>query len=410
MLKFRLIKKTSICLIVITQVILLSLYFFVDNKLNPSQIINTEKVSFLNTLNVTTQTKYTYHTSSDRITLELLNTRDNYVDFNTSLCFINGTDARAMHKGNDLNWNCKCLPTWHGKDCSQPEVIWRALLAYRKPIIVKGPRKYQRRIICIFVVDQYSEAIVEITINELNDVVDLFVIYDNNSNSFGSKFAKGLLKQYHKKILYMKNDYLRDTVSKLKNIITNLNEDDIILVNEKNLIPNKLDLIFFKFYDNWPEPLSFRLRWSIYGFFWLHPEKTKVRGFISTVRYLYEVLNNDISFIKKRTVLNTSFIIGDLNHYGGWYCELCNDASEIVKIVASDRMYSTVLLNLNKHIIDSNYIEELIENGVYIDGETQLTRGHRYNENYFAPSFVCDNSWKFDYLLINMYSKLDYYQ
>lgn len=409
--KFRILKKVFLWLFVIAQIILITLYFYVEEKSTNLQKPNTEKVSFLSKLNITKERKYTYRTISDLITLKLFNTRDSYVDFNTSLCFINGTDIRAMRKANDLNWNCKCLPKWHGKDCSQPEVIWRALLAHRKSITIKGPRKYQRRIVYLFQINQFSEVIAEIRINELSDIVDLFVIYDNeNKSDLENKLKKGLFKSYHNKILYIKNHYFKESFAYLKNIITNLNDDDIILFNEHNVIPNKLTLIFFKYYNNWPEPLSFRLRWSIYGFFWIHPLKTKVKGFASTVKYLYEILNNDLNFIKNSSVFNNSFTLGDLNHYGGWYCELCHDANEIMGVLTSNTKYSPVLEKTGKSTVDSNYIEELIENGLYLDGKTELIRGHRYNENYFAPSFVCETSWKFDYLLVNMYSKLDYYQ
>lgn len=400
MLKFRFVKKTSICLIVITQIVLIA-YFLTENKsnnINKNKFQSSEKVSFIRTVNISTKPKHTYHTSSDHVKLKLLNTRDSYIDFNTSLCFINGTDTRAMHKARGSNWNCKCLPSWHGKDCSQPEVIWRALLAYRKPILIKGPRKYQRRIICLFTLNKFSEAIAEITINELNDVVDLFVLYDNRE-LFEKKLRNGLLKNFHNKILYIRNSFFKEALFHLRERITNLNEDDLILLNESNLILNKFPLLFLKFYDNWPEPLSFRLRWSVYGFFWLHPEKTKVKGFTSTVKHFNSNINH---------TLNHSFVIGDLNHYGGWYCELCNDPSDIVKILMDDEKYMPILEN--HKAVDSNYIEELIENGVYVDGKVQLKRGHRFNENYFAPNYVGDNSWKFDYLLINMYSKLDYYQ
>lgn len=409
MYKLRYFKKLSIWILVFLQIFLLSTYFYFQSESFDVEAPTTSKVSFISTDNIMKANKYTYHTVGDRINLQLINTNYSYIDFNTSLCFINGTDIKSMQQ-KDLNWNCKCLPKWHGSDCSQPEVVWRAFLAYRKPIVNGSPRKYQRRIIYIFEVDKFSEFITEMRINEMQNVVDLFVFSENDSvGIIEKKLRNNFLKQHHHKIFYIKGVAIKNIIWTLKTNIKDLQGDDIIMYNENNIIPNNLALVYFKYHNNWPEPLTFRLRWSVYGFFWIHPRRTIVQGFASTVAYLYKTFSNDLNFLINSSVSNKSFTLGDLNHYGGWFCEFCYEASAIIDYLKTNKnqiVWSTV----GKQTIDNNYVEDLIENGLYIDGKTELVRGHRFSESYFAPQFVNKNSWKFDFLLVNMYSKMDYYQ
>lgn len=364
------------------------------------------------TKNQTNLLKIAYHTDRDKFILNTVPTRYNFTDFNTSLCYTNGTDLKSMLRSNDVNWKCVCMPGWHGSDCGQPEVIWRAFLAYRKFISTISPRKYQRRLIYIFEVTEYTETLTDIRVNELNDTVDLFVLYEVNSKFLFSKLNSRFLKQYHFKILYLNISDLNTLWSTMKNAVPNINGDDILLVSGNNEIPNKLGVSFLKFYNGWPEPINFRLKYSVYGFFWIHPLKTVLNGGACTIEYADQILNGDLKYLNSNKSLSNlsskNFIIGDLNHYGGWFCEFCNDPVVIISHLKN--MTSSSPVNWENVIkIDSTYLEGLIENGVYLDGKTTLNRAHRFHENYFAPTYVNDNSWKYDFLLTNMFSKMDYY-
>lgn len=371
------------------------------------------KISFVRTNDYDEKKKVTYHILSNKFRLKAISTKTSYIDFNSSFCFINGTDMQSM-KNSKSNWQCSCLPGWHGRDCGQPEVLWRAILAHKRPIRIQGPRIIQRKIIYIFKVDKYSEHVADIRLNELGNIVDLFILYENrNSDFLEKKLAQKFAYNFHNKILYLKCDI--ETVWKtVKSQLKNLNNEDILLTSNSNEIPNRNALIFLKFYNGWPQPIKLRLRFSVYGFFWMHPSQTIITSAACTVSYLKDNFSNNLKLLlHNKTLSSPSFkgiILGDLNHYGGWYCEHCRDPEQTVEYLSNKSNDTVNWDNYQTKKIDRNFIEDLIENGVYIDGKTELKRTHRYHDTYFAPSTVTENNWKYDFLLINFYSKIDYYE
>jgi len=56
----------------------------------------------------------------------------------------------------------------------------------------------------------------------------------------------------------------------------------------------------------------------------------------------------------------------------------------------------------NAHI-DANYMQQLIANGVHIDGTTQLHRLREQSEKYFAPEEALQHSSQYGQLLVNLY-------
>ncbi|KAJ8984589.1 hypothetical protein NQ317_006051, partial [Molorchus minor] len=399
---FRLnLKRISIWVLLLTQILLVISYFFLQIETAKPDIDT--KISFLKSNEIVKDVTPTYHRLDTNLILKSINTRSSFIDFNSSLCFKNGTDLVSMRISKDANWKCKCLPGWHGNDCGMPEVLWRAILASRKPIKIKGPRTFERRLIYVFKVDQFSEHIADIRINEL----------DHDCHYLRNKLNNKFYKEHQDKILYAQGKH--DTLWKsVKPYLKNLRNDDIILSSDSNEIPNKDALLFLKFYDQWPQPIKFRYRWSVFGFFWMHPSRTIIGGGACTIAFLKEAFNNKLELLTDNKTLSgplyKGITLGDLNHYGGWYCEYCNDGAQIVKYLASKPKNVIKWDRIDKQKIDSDYIEELIENGVYIDGKTQLNKAYKYRDNYFAPQFVSEHNWRYDFLLINFYSKLDYYE
>lgn len=395
---YRNYKKLSLWILVVTQILLISSYFFFKVDTVP---FRREKISFIGALKED-QPRYTYHTGSSRIFLKSISSRRSFMDFNSSLCYTNGTDIVSMERSS-INWECRCLPGWHGKDCGEPEVIWRAFLTYRKPLKITGPRTFQRRIIYIFEVNKFSLVSTEIRINELGYIIDLFILYEEGqTNFFLNKLKNNFIKPFHNKILYL-NDY---DIHSFLSYIRNVRDDDIILTSGENEIPNKIAINFLKFYNKWPEPLHFRLRWSVFGYFWIHPIKTIIMGGAASVGYFRETLNSKLEMLRTLQT-NKGIILGDLNHYGGWFCEYCYDAQQILEFLSTNKKVNFTQIGRQK--IDNAFIEDVIENGLYIDGKTELIRSRRYHETYFAPYYVMENDWKYDFLMLNLYSKIDYY-
>lgn len=402
-------RKSFLWTVFFLQVCLVSLYFYFWPTLTSNYTHNlNNKVSFVSSSESGISNNVTYLTINNQIQLKYVNTRDKYINFNTSLCFENGTDVTSMQRSKNPNWKCECLKGWHGVDCGQPEIIWRALLAHRKPVQIRGPRKYQRRIIYVFEANRLTKTLTGIRVHELYAIVDLFVLYESKEENYlKDSLDKGFLKEYYNKILYLRSDKVNKLWFSIQSVITNIRNEDIIIVNDVNDIPNKLVLGFLKLYDMWPEPISFRLRWNVYGFFWTHPQKTVLKGGACTIAYFKKFLNTDISLLTNNKTFTNSkgLIVGDLNHFGGWLCEYC--AEDTTTII--DFLYRNTSNIVPSQKIDGAYIEELIENGVYVDGKTELHRARRYQEPYYAPNYVLKYDWKYDFLLINLYSKLDYY-
>ncbi|KAG5875354.1 hypothetical protein JTB14_027675 [Gonioctena quinquepunctata] len=410
---FRLnLKKISLWTLILSQLCLLLLYFYV--QLSPGIQEKDNGISFPSNNEDTQDLQSTYHTLDTNIILKTVKTRQSYIDFNSTLCFTNGTDLASMKTARGVNWRCQCLPGWHGNDCGQPEVLWRALLASKKPFKIKGPRTFERRLIYIIKVDKFSMYVTDIRIHELGPIVDLFILYEEESSNYlRRKLDSNFCKEHQNKILYLKDG--GETVwKKVKRYLKNFRNDDIILSSNGYEIPNKDALVFLKFHNHWPQPIKFRYRWSVFGFFWLHPSRTITGGGACTMSFLKETFNNKLQLLTDNKTLSSplykGLTLGDLNHYGGWYCEYCNDPAQVVEYLASRPKNVIDWDKIDRGKIDNSYIEDLIENGLYIDGKTELIKSRRYRDNYFAPKFVIEHDWKYDFLMVNFYSKLDYYE
>lgn len=375
-----------------------------------AQWFNDSKVTFVQQDINYNRREYAYQDKKDLLNFKRYKVRNSYIDFNSSVCLYNGTNINATKRTKKSVWKCICEQYWHGADCSQPEMIWRALLSSRKKIAIKGPRKFARLVIYIVRLEEFYENILEIIMNELNDVVDLFVLVEeNNCNVFQRKIKSGHFATFNKKIKHINSDYEAQSIwNKVKNDL-NLNKDDLIFINSNFEIPNKYVILFLKFYDNWPEPITLRLRWTVYGFFWRHPNKTKTEGFACTVHCMDNLeYNNQQNVYKHTQQIDRQFTIGDLNHFGGWYCELCNYPIQIIEYFKKKSDKTLNLDNLKLSKIDITFFEDLIENGIYIDNKMELERSRKYLEMYYSPYYVSLNPWKYDYLLINLYSKLEF--
>ncbi|XP_060531709.1 beta-1,4-mannosyl-glycoprotein 4-beta-N-acetylglucosaminyltransferase [Cylas formicarius] len=403
------LKKVSLWMLLLTQILLVLSYFYLQNTENKLKL---QGISFLTNSEQEKPEKFTYHTLTEgKINLKRFTTREYFINFNSSLCFTGGTDILSMRISRELNWQCSCLPGWHGNDCGYSEVLLRALLANKKPIKLKGPRIFQRRLIYLFKFDTFSEHLTDIRIHELGDIVDLFVIHEPRGSRLKQKMKIKFCQEYQQKILYVEGE--ADNLWNLvEPYISNLRADDIIFTSHSNEIPHKDALIFLKFYDDFPEPISFRLRRSVYGFFWRHPSKTIISGGACTVSYLRNILSDNLELLASNSsspnFSQKGIILGDLNHTGGWYCELCGTTDQLVEYLANNSHF-VHWDKMNVQKIDIKYLENLIEGGLYIDGKMQLERSHRYSDNNFAPNFALENDWKFDFLLINLYSQDDYY-
>lgn len=323
-----------------------------------------------------------------------------------------------MLSDNDFD-RCSCSVGWHGSDCGQPEVAWRAIMASKHSLSLKL-RRSTRRLIYVFCLSDFDSDIAEATVEELHQVVDLFVVCDFSSSegNFKHRLSKGLLSAHHHKILYINSakvhgqsqgDLLSFIWIKLNHVVKSLRNDDIFAMAEAEQILNSRALMFLKMYDGWPQPIGFRLRWSVFGFYWQHPLKTTIVIGACTVDFVREHVSSKSSPFLRRQELETErespgLVLGDLNHYGGWYCHYCQSPANIVSSLAAMNFTAE-----GGKIVDVPFVEDIIGGGLWIDGKTNLLRSYKSRETYFAPSVILNETWKYDWLLENFYAKLDYY-
>ncbi|XP_066154333.1 beta-1,4-mannosyl-glycoprotein 4-beta-N-acetylglucosaminyltransferase [Euwallacea fornicatus] len=399
--------KIVLLALILAQLCLIVSYFFL-NKPHIEQKLN--KISFLPKIQVLKKADgRMYYTLNGSVHLKHVTSRGFFLDFNSSMCFTEGTDIKTMIVVKGVNWKCNCLQGWHGPDCGYPEILFRALLASRQVHKVKGPVPFQHRLIYIFQYLKSSDNLVDMRISALGDIIDLFIVYENGSSYFERELQKKAFKKWQHKILYV-SDNSFNIWNKVEPHIKNLKDDDYVIFSPTNEILDRASMIFLKFYQNIPEPIYFRLKWSVYGFFWLHPKKTLISAGACTISYLRNTLNSNLAALhlrhnKTEHLPQKGIILGDLNHTGGWYCEYCASPEEIIEYLTS------TLINWDKigtTKITHKFIENLIETGVYVDSKTELERGHRSDVD-FAPPYVLENDFKFDFLLVNFYSQNDYY-
>ncbi|XP_063222318.1 beta-1,4-mannosyl-glycoprotein 4-beta-N-acetylglucosaminyltransferase [Bacillus rossius redtenbacheri] len=359
-----------------------------------------------------------------------------FYTINSTTCFILGTELGYMRRRGNIT-RCECKKGWHGTDCGLPEVMWRAFMASKRKILPRR-RLQPRRVIYGFPVIGKETQLAEITLHELFKVVDLYVVCESNYTRLGEQkklyFKNRLMKHFLKgtehKILYLSADVYKqqskitsDTYfnhlerivwSKSISTIKNLHSDDLFVVMNAYEIPNAKAILYLKLYDGWPQPVGFRLRWSAYGFFWQHPKKTVVVPRGATAQLMKDLYHSDAGSHRgdkdHRTWREFKMVVGDLNHYGGWYCSWCLEPSAIVDTLAqTPPSASPVLWSAGDHkVVDSRYVEDLIGTGIWLDGKTPLLRCYRHRDPYFAPEYVMNNTWMYDSLITNFYSDIDY--
>lgn len=280
----------------------------------------------------------------------------------------------------------------------------------------------------------------KIQIMELNEIVDLFVLCDNSSTRDQTFRLNGteFLQQMDRKIIILSDHKCipKTVYKKFRRGVgaeRGVTADDVILFSNSDEILNWRAVKYFKWYDNWPQPVQFRLKYTVYGYYWQHPQSTIIGSAASQISVLDEIFKSDP--VRMMSTKKPGMIVGDLNYVGGkiilmadassrniyhsacvltlnsstgWFCQYCYHPLEIVKKLLHEE--KNVFLN-DKKVIDAEYIEHLIGNGLYVDGKMGLTRLHRFSGKCYAPDFVSTNlSWRYQHILTNVYATYDDYE
>lgn len=335
---------------------------------------------------------------------------------NETLCFRDGSVKQAY---NDAEQGCQCRAEYHGRDCGQPEVLWRAFMTSKVPLKLTGPRQKPHKLFYLINTTNIAVETIEMQILELINVVDFFIICNQRAGSIGAldngldagslknHIQTGVFKEFTRKILVL--DIHRCTpklaYKKFRKMISDrsVSGEDILLYSNIDEILNWRAVKYFKWYDNWPQPVKFRLKYTVYGYFWQHPQNTILGSAACQLNVLDEIYRGDPE--RMASTRKPGMIVGDLNHAGGWFCQYCYHPVNIVKQLLADGRRDVFLDH--KKLIDSAYIETLISNGLFVDGKMGLQRLHRFVDKYYAPDHITNSSWKFENLLTNIYANYD---
>lgn len=331
-------------------------------------------------------------------------------------CFRDGT----MSEHRLSEWGtCECQLDYHGRDCGQPEVVWRAFMTAKMPLNATEPHRKARTIFYMIHATAINIETLEMQVQELVNVVDLFIFcneqityhrrYDGDESLSLRQHIKhaGVFKQHSSKILIVDNHKCTPKMvyHKFRRIVdgNQVRPTDIFLYSNADEILNWRAIKYFKWYGNWPQPVRFRLRYTVYGYFWQHPENTRLGSVAAQIGVLDELYKSDPE--RMALTKNVGMTIGDLNHAGGWFCQYCYHPMNIVRQLLNEG--KDIFLEHKKAVVDSAYVERLISTGLYIDGKIGLTRLHKFADKYYAPDHITNASWKYESMLTNIYASYD---
>uniref|UniRef100_A0AAG5DBQ1 Beta-1,4-mannosyl-glycoprotein beta-1,4-N-acetylglucosaminyltransferase n=1 Tax=Anopheles atroparvus TaxID=41427 RepID=A0AAG5DBQ1_ANOAO len=353
---------------------------------------------------------------------------------------VEDSDGSVVTVGEDAIGRCRCNPQWHGTDCGQPEVIWRAFITSKIPPRdqMAGPRAVGRNVFYIVQSTFISVEVLEVQLMELADQVSLFVLCDQTRNS-SAPLSKDVsiadhvegtdfLRTIRDRLLIVSDATCsgRNVFRKLQKYTTkgSIRADDIVLLSGTDEILNRKAVAYLRWYDNWPQPVRFRLKHNVYGFFWQHAgNRTFIGSAAVQVGTLREVYGSDPD--RLLAIDKPVMLIGDLNHFGGWYCRRCYQPGSIVQYFEHragllttvpraqdskvDKTHDPPLFlpdPKRTKVLNEEYVQQAIAAGKDLeDDERVLERLSRRTDKYYQPEYVRENGWKFDNIVLNLFAR-----
>lgn len=196
-------------------------------------------------------------------------------------------------------------------------------------------------------------------------------------------------------------------------------------------ILNRKAITYLKWYQDGHDLFRFRLKHIVYGFFWQHPLKTQLKSVLVRYRFLLQSKYRleQLATMENNSQLDSLLLIGNLNHFGGWYCQLCYQPVDIINYL-SDEIQANASMMAKKRakhkngVMDEEFATKLIANGVNIyellarEGnfeQTQIVGGgpmdliklYPSTEKHFSPAYVKEHHERFENLVRNQFSRWD---
>ena len=213
--------------------------------------------------------------------------------------------------------------------------------------------------------------------------------------------------------------------------LKNVQEDDIFVYNDGDELIRPEILMFLKLYEGFSDPIGFKYRWAIFGFFWtVIDSKFGAGGYSNfetaamTVGFFKDFYDYDASVIKggaftkdndknKRLKQiykerSKNIKLFECSDDAGWHCSYCFKPEGIRKKLLDAPQSDWPRWGDDARISSVPYIKKLIETGQYFDGK--YFRGSSNNslteqkDPDFAPKYMILQPEKFQYLLVNPYT------
>ena len=363
--------------------------------------------------------------------------KDYFVETASLICLKEGTDLLILNS-NVTFTDCPCKNTWFGEHCSIPEAV-HASKAYRK-LTRLTLRKSPRRIIqSLPFVSEWD--MLDLRFYDTGDIVDAFIILDSIFTAYGDLRDLTLLPalldgkypyDVTRKVIPVVLDYYPEEAQEngwifdalyrnhpfakgLPKEVSNVDDDDYILINDADEVPNRDVLLFLKLHDGIPQPFSFRFKQTTFGFFWGSGHKILQSG--ASVKLLREVYNDKPNILRARDPLDGAFqsfadrnpgseifqwTIGGRNISAGIHCSWCASPEKIRTKLISGINGDFPRWGDFPEKCDVTYIRDLVSRGSWFS-ENRCFREVPQEKRNFAPEFFLKHQEEYSHLLVNPY-------
>lgn len=362
------------------------------------------------------------------------------VQLENRTCFIEGTDLARISSG-----SCYCKAGWHGASCSIPDIVFNSDTPWKKESLVL--RRNPRRIIQAFPFNMEFE-LLEIRFAEIFDVVDVFIILESNFTAYGTQKDLHFLKRLQSnvypneahKIVHVFLDYFPQNARQdgwiadglLRNYIgtEGLNRiqgwemNDLFVLTDADELPTREALVFLKWHDGYTEPVSFVIRWSVYGFFWSpnyqEPGMPKSERFsvcvtmgmlVYVFRYQVYHIRSANQFLTKHDLDVKLYVdmggrvnqwtLGTDKQTAGWHCSWCLDPDRILNKLVSAQNGDFPRWGDFPEKRNISYIKSLVGKGMWFDDRTSMVQ---VNASRFAPKSLLEKQERYSHLIKNIYA------
>lgn len=351
-----------------------------------------------------------------------------YAAFNKELCVREGS---VVEESSDTR--CACRAGWSGRRCGIPDVLRKSGWIHN-PELTKNLqlRRRVKRVIMLLPLSQEYD-IFEANVNDLKDVVDVFIVGERSFNISNraalpllTKLKDGWLGDHQDKFVYVpvREDLLRKA-SLLQAIIhdglrllSDIRPDDLLILTSGEEIIKRDALVFLKLFQGYPLPIRCQFEQYLYGFFWKVESSANstadvpqicilsVKFFANAFQYqMSELVKGKISKETKNFLTTKEQPVQDwLLPEAGWRCHLCLSVQSLFeKFTALPRSVRPKWFSESASDM-LPFMERLVKAGQ----DENLNRVGSVNvpNKECLPPFVWQNHDRFTRLMVNPYETL----